>query len=221
MSPRKLVKQPPLPRDFYDRDPVTVAHELLGKYLMRSSAEDVMHGCIVETEAYLAAEDSACHAHRGRTRRNASMFGPPGHAYVYAIHSRWCLNVVTDKLEVACAVLIRAVEPLEGIEQMKIRRGTERALDLARGPGRLCEAFEIDRRLDGWDLTNGDSLWISEPRTAQPFQVGVSPRIGVTSAQELKLRFFMNGSRYVSGPRRFHSAEPTSSDGSIGAERSK
>ena len=141
----------PLPRSFYNRDVILVARELLGKRLVRRTREGVASGRIVEVEAYLADGDSACHASRGMTRRNAAMFGPPGHAYVYSIHARFCLNVVTDLADVPSAVLIRAVEPLEGVAFMQRRRGKEKLRDLTCGPARLCEAFDVDRKLDRWD----------------------------------------------------------------------
>jgi DNA-3-methyladenine glycosylase len=168
-------------------------------------------GRIVETEAYLAQDDPACHAFRGPTRRNAVMWGPPGGAYVYAIHSRWCLNTVTEPAGIASAVLIRAVEPLAGQELMQQRRLAERrarghaaaplpARELARGPGRLCTAFAIDRELNGWDLTSGHALWIgTSADAAEPADVAQTVRIGVTSAHELPLRFLLRGNRFVSG----------------------
>jgi DNA-3-methyladenine glycosylase len=193
-----------LPRSFYDRDVVEVARELLGKRLVRVSDDGLTSGRIVEVEAYLAADDPACHAFRGRTRKNATMFGPPGHAYVYSIHARYCLNVVTDSIEVPCAVLIRAVEPIEGLPLMQQRRGREKLFDLARGPARLCEAMAIDRQLDGCDLTFGQRLWIAEDHLydRQAAEIRTSVRIGVTSAHDLPLRFFLSGSPFVSGPRR-------------------
>jgi DNA-3-methyladenine glycosylase len=193
----------PLAESFYNRDVSIVARELLGRKLIRVAREGVMVGRIVETEAYLAAGDSACHAAKGPTRRNASMFGPPGRAYVYAIHSRWCLNAVTEAAGIGSAVLIRAVEPLEGIELMQERRGRESLLELARGPGRLCQALAIDRALDGWELTRGDTLWIAAQRADLPStgDIAVSSRIGVTSAHDLPLRFYIRGNRYVSGRR--------------------
>jgi DNA-3-methyladenine glycosylase len=193
----------PLSRRFYNRPVTLVTPELLGRRLVHESAAGTTVGRIVEVEAYLAAGDSACHSARGQTRRNATMFGPPGHAYVYAIHSRWCLNAVTEPQGVASAVLIRAVEPLEGIDLMRERRQREALVDLARGPGRLCQAFGIDRALDGWDLTQGDRLWIAATpkRLAKSEVVGISPRIGVTSAHDMPLRFFIAGSRWVSGRR--------------------
>ncbi|HRX81476.1 MAG TPA: DNA-3-methyladenine glycosylase [Pirellulaceae bacterium] len=199
-----------LPQSFYDRDVVSVARELLGKILVRRSRDGICFGRIVETEAYLATGDSASHSFRGRTKKNATMFGPPGFAYVYPIHSRYCMNAVTEERGRASAVLIRAVEPLSGIEVLKQRRGTENLLDLCRGPARLCEAFAVDRRFDGWDMSRSTRLWIANADSApkQEFRVTSSPRIGVTSAKDSPLRFFMDGSRFVSGLRRLHSTRP-------------
>jgi DNA-3-methyladenine glycosylase len=193
----------PLSSDFYSRDVIEVARDLLGKRLIRSAAEGLASGRIVEVEAYLRQGDPASHASRGRTRSNAAMFGPPGRAYVFPIHSRFCLNAVAEPEGAPAAVLIRAVEPLEGLPLMQRRRRVVRPLDLARGPARLCEAFDVDRRLDGWDLTIGRRLWIAaddQPRSGES-NIAVSPRIGVTSAADLALRFFFHGSRFVSGPR--------------------
>lgn len=191
----------PLSRDFYDRDPVTVARELLGKRLLRETPEGLCGGRIVETEAYLSARDSACHASRGLNRKNAAMFGPPGRAYVYMIHARWCFNVVTEAEGTPSAVLIRALEPLEGIELMETRRRTAVLRDLASGPARLCEALVIDRESNHWDLTAGRDLWIAgDPNYAGTlFKTIRSARIGVTSAHRRLLRFFIADSTYVSG----------------------
>jgi DNA-3-methyladenine glycosylase len=195
-----------LPRSFYDRDVVLVAQELLGKLIVRRVRAGVCIGRIVATEAYLADGDPACHSFRGKTKKNATMFGRPGLVYVYSIHARYCMNAVTETKGRASAVLIRAIEPLVGIDVMQRQRGVEKATDLCRGPARLCEALDVDRRIDGWDITRGQRLWVaeaggySEART----QVTRSPRIGVTSAQELRLRFFKDGSAYVSGPKHLH-----------------
>jgi DNA-3-methyladenine glycosylase len=199
----KLQPQP-LPREFYDRHAADVARDLLGKVLIRKTAEGSVGGRILETEAYLAADDSACHAARGKTRKNASMFGPPGHAYVYPIHSRYCFNVVTEPVGVASAVLVRAVEPLAGLTLMQTRRGRDILREIASGPAKLCEAFEIDRRLDGWDLTLGRQLWIVDDGVGPvpAASLGRSPRIGVTSAGHLPLRFYIRSHALVSGPRR-------------------
>lgn len=213
---------PPIPRDFFDRDPTQVARELLGCVVVRTTdrydadvdvdananATSVVCGRVVEAEAYLAQGDSACHASRGKTRKNASMFGPAGTAYVYSIHARWCFNVVTEAEGTPSAVLIRALEPLAGIAVMEKRRATNRLLDLARGPARLCEALAIDRQLDGWDLARGERLWLTrDPAPERAVRrVLVSPRIGVTSAHDLPLRFYWADSPYVSGTRRANAA---------------
>jgi DNA-3-methyladenine glycosylase len=192
------MKAQPLDRSFYDRDPVVVARELLGKRLVTRTRDGLTAGRIVEVEAYLSANDPACHAARGMTKRNASMFAPPGLAYVYSIHSRWCFNVVTLPNGIPSAVLIRAVEPLEGLPLMHSRRdGVGRVLDLARGPARLCQALGIDRQLDGHDLTRGRRLWI-ENGASEAIDVLITPRIGISSAQDLPLRFLVAGSPYVS-----------------------
>jgi DNA-3-methyladenine glycosylase len=200
-----------LSSSFYNRDVPLVARELLGKLLVRRSRDGLCLGRIVETEAYLAKGDSACHASRGKTKKNATMFGSPGLAYVYSIHARYCLNAVTQQRDCASAVLIRAVEPLGGIEQMQRRRGTEALVDLCRGPARLCEAFDIDRNLDGFDMTRGSRLWIAEDESPDPAraQITTSGRIGVSSAQKMRLRFFVDGSPFVSGLKRLHRRKPS------------
>ncbi len=195
----------PLPPDFYHRNVVDVARDLIGCLLTRQSRSGRTVGRIVETEAYLASGDPACHAARGMTRRNLVMFGAPGKAYVYSIHTRFCLNAVSQAKGEPAAVLIRAVEPLDGIDLMAQRRGTDRMLDLARGPGRLCEAFQIDRRLDDFLLTRGTRLWIAPPdEPISTADISASSRIGIRLAQDLPLRFFLDGSPFVSGPRRWH-----------------
>ncbi len=189
-----------LGREFYFRDPITVARELLGKRLWRATSAGMCGGRIVEAEAYLSSRDPACHASRGMTPRNAAMFGPPGHAYVYMIHHRWCFNAVTEPEGVPSAILIRAIEPLDGIDLMQ-RRRTDIVRDLARGPARLCEALAIDRTHNGWDLTLGRELWIADDSESNgvPPRIIRSARIGVTSAHRRLLRFYIADNRYVSG----------------------
>ncbi len=184
---------------FYNRRPEIVARELLGAVMCRRLPEGLIAGRIVETEAYLPENDPACHAARGMTRRNTVMFGPPARAYVYAIHSRWCFNVVCEPEGVACAVLVRALEPLIGVDLMERRRPGHGLRDLARGPARLCQALDIDRRQNGIDLTSNDELWIARGKKVPDEDVLVSARIGVTSAFDLPLRYFVKGSAYVSG----------------------
>jgi DNA-3-methyladenine glycosylase len=192
-----------LPLDFYGCSTQTVARELLGKLLVRTLSRRRLIGRIVETEAYLAKGDTACHAARGRTKSNAAMFGPPGRAYVYPIHSRHCFNIVTEADGVGAAVLIRAVEPIEGIDLMQEHRDRDRRLELTRGPGRLCQAFAIDRHFDHWNLTKGRQLWLADDGTQfDEKDAGISTRIGVTSGRELPLRFFLRDCPYVSGPQR-------------------
>lgn len=182
-----------LQRDFYDRDPVTVAKDLLGKVLVRETSEGITAGVIVEAEAYLAQNDPANHAFKGKTNRNKSMFGPPGHAYVYRIHQVCCLNAVTEPENVPSAVLIRALMPVEGVGLMRQRLGQSDILPTS-GPGKLCRAMAIDLSLDGWDLTLGNKLWVAEMN--EPLEIGeddiaVTGRVGVTAAKDLPLRFFL------------------------------
>jgi DNA-3-methyladenine glycosylase len=185
--------------DFYARDPISVARDLLGMVLVRRSRAGLAAGRIVETEAYLHEADPASHSYRGRTPRNASMFGPPGRSYVYTIHARFCFNVVTDRRNIATAVLVRALEPLAGQQLMHQRRKVAKPSLLTRGPARLCEALAIDRRLDGWNLTRGARLWIAKSDEVEPLrEITVSPRIGVTSGEDLPLRFCLAGSPYLS-----------------------
>jgi DNA-3-methyladenine glycosylase len=199
-----LVDTEVLPRSFYQRHPVTVARDLLGKILVRELEGCVLAGRIVETEAYLAADDPASHAFAGKTRRNAAMFGPPGHAYVYIIYGRYhCVNVVTEEPGVASAVLLRAVEPLAGVDRMQRLRAAQRLTQLASGPGKLCQAFAIDRTWDTWDLTQGQGIWCAQPAVCSPFDIVVTPRVGIVQAADLPLRFCMSHSAFVSrGPRR-------------------
>jgi DNA-3-methyladenine glycosylase len=193
----------PLDRAFYDRPPPLVARELLGKLLLRETDLGLCGGRIVETEAYLAQDDPACHAAKGQTRRNASMFGPPGHLYVYSIHAKWCLNAVTERAGRGSAVLIRAIEPFFGIGQMEARRPAATLRDLARGPSRLCAALEVNKELDGADLTTGEAIWVTRDplEKGRILEIGISPRIGVTSGHDLQLRFYERGSSFVSGPK--------------------
>jgi DNA-3-methyladenine glycosylase len=201
-APRRRKRtNPALPADFYDRDPAAVARELIGKRLVRQTSEGITAGWIVETEAYLSTEDPACHAARGKTMRNAAMFGPPGTAYVYMIHSRWCFNVVTEREGTPSAVLVRAIEPAIGQDIMARRRGVNRPQEIARGPAKLCAAMEIDRSFNGHDLTCGAALWIDDgPASEAIWNHMASPRIGISSAQELMLRFFAVDNRFVSRP---------------------
>lgn len=194
---------PPLPRSFYERAVEQVARESLGKLLVRRVDRTFTIGRIVEAEAYLHEGDSASHSAKGLNKKNAAMFGPAGHAYVYVIHARHCVNLVTAREGIASAVLIRAVEPLQGIPCMQARRQRDSLLDLTRGPARLCEAFAIDRTLNHHDLTLGKQLWLAEDESlvSENLAVETSRRIGVTSAEELLLRFYLRDNRFVSRMR--------------------
>jgi DNA-3-methyladenine glycosylase len=182
-----------LSRDFYLRPTLSVARQLIGMHLVHDDAGTRRVGRIVETEAYLGPADLAAHSSRGRTARTEVMFGPPGHAYVYFIYGFWhCLNVVTAAAGTPHAVLLRAVEPVSGIE------------DRTAGPGLLCRAMGIDRRLNGIDLC-GQTLWLERPSVARRARVARSARIGVEYAgdwAQRPWRFFDTLSASVSGPRR-------------------
>ena len=181
-------------------DTVQLARFLIGKMLVRVLPDGMATGRIVETEAY-GIGDPAGHAYRGITPRNRALFLERGHAYVYlAYGSSFMLNVSSERLGVGAGVLIRAIEPTDGIAIMERTRGTERVRDLARGPGRLSAALEIDRLLDGIDLCQTGPLWLGSGGPA-PGEVGQSKRIGITRAADSLLRFYVRGNRFVSGPQ--------------------
>jgi DNA-3-methyladenine glycosylase len=176
-----------------------LARALLGCVLVHDSKEGLAAGRIVETEAYLPG-DPACHAYRGKTARNATLFGPPHRAYVYLIYgTSFCFNLSSEADGEGAGVLVRALEPVEGLELMQARRGTPFTRDLCRGPGRLCEALAIDRTLDGIDLFEHPRLWLAE-KNGTSYRVRSSRRIGLTQAAERRLRYYEAGSRFISGP---------------------
>ena len=195
----------PLARSQLPIDTVSLARYLIGKVLVRELPEGVASGRIVETEAYVVG-DAAGHAYRGMTRRNRSLLLEPGHAYIYlAYGSSYMLNVSSEMPGIGAGVLIRALEPLEGIPIMRLNRGIERLRDLARGPGRLTAALRVDRRLDGLDLCREGPLWLGrgdrEPGEIGPGEIGQSIRIGISRDANRLLRFYLRGSPFVSGPR--------------------
>jgi DNA-3-methyladenine glycosylase len=178
-----------------------MARYLIGKAVVHDTNEGRLSGRIVETEAYPVG-DSAGHAFRGETRRNGSLFLGPGHAYVYfAYGSSFMLNVTSEAAGVGAGVLLRALEPLEGIDRMERFRGGASLLDLARGPGRLARAMLIDFRQDGLDLCAAGPLWLAASRRKAGV-IGESVRIGLSRNVDRKLRFYERGSPYVSGPKR-------------------
>ena len=186
---------PILKRDFYERPTVEVARALLGKVLVHGPVA----GVIVETEAYLGGDDLAAHSSRGITDRTRVIFGPAGHAYVYFIYGMYeCLNLVAEPAGKPGCVLVRAMEPLAGVEIMRRRRPVSRRVeDLASGPGKLTLAMGITRALNGADVTRG-SLVVREPAVARRVEIDVTPRIGIRQCADWPLRFIVRGNRFVS-----------------------
>ena len=190
-----------LTREFYNQSSLAVARKIIGKKLVRKLSDDaILAGIIVEAEAYAGRRDPASHAYRGMTARNEVMFGEPGHAYVYFTYgAHYCLNFVTRhfKTEEASAILIRAVEPSTGVEIMAEHRKTNLATNLASGPGKLCQAFGIDRSLNGVDITHPESP-IRVEDTSEIYSVSKSERIGISVAKDRKWRFFASNNPHVS-----------------------
>ncbi len=190
----------PLARLELPIDTASLARYLIGKVLVRESPEGVASGRIVETEAYVIG-DAAGHAYRGMTPRNRSLFLEPGRAYVYLAYGvSYMLNVSSEAPGIGAGVLIRALEPLEGVPVMRLNRGVERLRDLARGPGRLAAALRIDRSLDGLDLCRQGPLWLGVG-DHEPGELGQSVRIGISRDADRLLRFYLRGSAFVSGAR--------------------
>jgi DNA-3-methyladenine glycosylase len=198
MSAPRTLSRPDLPRETAE-----LARYLIGKTLVHDSPDGRLSGRIVETEAYLVG-DAAAHSFRGLTPRNRSLFLERGHAYVYFIYGSWfCLNVSGDAEGVGAGVLLRALEPLDGIKLMQARRPGARPYRMAAGPGCLATAFGIDRRFDGMDLCGAGPLSLAGPvRRTPAASIGVSVRIGVTKDAHRLLRFFERGNPSVSGPGR-------------------
>jgi len=191
----------PLPRSFFERPATVVAPELLGRILVRGRSEERVAGRIVEVEAYTEG-DPASHSFSGPTARNAAMFGPPGHLYVYFTYGmHFCANVVTGGVGEGSAVLLRAVEPLEGLSSMARRRGTRDPRRLCAGPARLAEAFSIDRALDGADLVRGGDIRLVEGEPVPPSRIARTTRVGVRAAPDRRWRFLVRGDPFVSPGR--------------------
>jgi len=194
----------PIERAAVPRDTVALARYLLGKILVRRLPAGIaMMGRIVETEAYLEA-DPACHAFRGMTPRNRSLFLEAGHAYVYLCYgTSYMLNVSSERSGTGAGVLLRALQPLSGVEHMRQSRKSGGVRDLARGPGRLTAALQVDRRHDGIDLFRRGPLWIGSD-DAPAAAIGQSTRIGLTKGADAILRYFLAGNEYLSGTRRLN-----------------
>jgi len=201
-----------VPRSFFSRRTDLVARDLLGCLLVRQSNGTRLSGRIVEAEAYIGEEDLACHAKAGRTRRTEVMYGPPGFAYVYFTYGmHWMLNVVTEEEGFPAAVLIRAVEPVEGIEVMRSWRGMEEKMLLCKGPARLTQAMNIRQRENGLDFCReGSPIWVEAGKKSKATEIAISPRIGLGSTPEPWLskpwRFYLKESLFVSKVVRGRSA---------------
>jgi DNA-3-methyladenine glycosylase len=194
-----------LARDFFTQDTLTVARSLIGKPLVRRWNGRQLAGRIVEAEAYIGEQDKGCHASVGRTRRNEVMYGPPGHAYVYFTYGmHWMFNVVTEAQGFPAAVLVRALEPLEGIQVMGRNRKGRAGFELCSGPAKLAQALCITRELNGVDLCarRGAELWLEEAPPIPDGDITVGPRIGLNNTPEpwksMPWRFFVRGNLFVS-----------------------
>lgn len=190
----------PLARSELPVETAALARFLIGKLVARALPDGLVSGRIVETEAY-GVGDAAGHGYGGMTERNRSLFLERGHAYVYFIYGRsWMLNVSSETPGVGAGVLIRAIEPRDGVSIMRLNRGTSVLRDLARGPGRLAAALRVDRSLDGIDLCRDGPLWLA--RGDDPAgEIGQSVRIGISREADRPLRFYLRGSPFLSGPR--------------------
>ncbi len=193
-----------LPKEFYKRNVVDVAKELLGKIIVKRVENIFYEGKIVEVEAYSSIGDKAAHSYSGKTKRNLTMFEEGGHLYVYFIYGNYfCCNIVTGEKDDGSAVLLRALEPLCGIEELiKNRFGNLQLKDkyiknLTNGPGKLCQAFDITKKEDGTDLT-GNKIFIREPENKEYFKIGISKRIGIKKSSELLWRFYIEDNPFVS-----------------------
>jgi DNA-3-methyladenine glycosylase len=187
-----------LSNDFYERDPAAVARDLLGKTLVRKLHSEVLSGKIVETEAYYGRSDPASRAYKGRKRFNELMFKDVGKAFIYMVHGNWLLNVVAHLRGSIGAVLIRAVEPIQGTESMLENRNVKNLRNLTNGPGKLTKAFAITKELNGIDVTETNNQIIVVDETEKDFDVCSSHRIGVKTDLPQELRFFIRGNRFVS-----------------------
>ena len=188
-----------LPVSFYDRDTEIVAREMLGTILECRTDRGTASGIIVETEAYIGEDDPACHAAVGRTRRTEPLYGRPGISYVYFIYGvHWCFNAVTRSEGLPSAVLVRAIEPLKGIDLMRERRGPKvHGVNLTNGPGKLCAALGIDGKMNGLSLQRGP-LVVRGGSTLDSSEFVTRTRIGITKAAEWPLRFYIRGNEFVS-----------------------
>lgn len=194
------INHTPLPQKFFQRDTLLVAKELLGKLLVRKIKNKILSGMIVEVEAYIGAHDPASHSYQRITPRNQIMYEEGGHAYVYFIYgSSFCVNAIAGRKGEGNGVLIRAIEPVEGIDEMTQNRGMDESVNLTNGPGKLCEALEIDKAFYGTELFNrNSSLIICEYKKIKEDEIGISKRIGLKVGMEFDYRFFVKGNKFIS-----------------------
>lgn len=193
-----MTKDRILLREFYTRDTLQVAEDLLGKLLVRESGRSQMIGKIVEVEAYKGSEDPASHAYRGITRRNAPMFAESGHAYIYFTYgNHYCLNVTTERSGTPGAVLIRALEPMVGLQRMRKLRPTVSDLELTNGPGKLTKALGIDMALNNLDMTKRGPLFITDA-VSEGFEIKYTPRVGITRGSDRLWRVYVSDNSFVS-----------------------
>ena len=185
-------------KGFYERNPASVAEDLLGKVLVRRVDSEALSGKIVETEAYYGGNDPASRAYRGKKKFNALMFMSVGKTFIYMVHANWLLNIVAHVEVGVGAVLIRAVEPIEGIETMQNNRNVKRLRDLTNGPGKLTKALAVTKELNGIDVTEGDSQLVVIEGERESFEVCSSHRIGVKMDLSQELRFFIKENKFVS-----------------------
>jgi DNA-3-methyladenine glycosylase len=188
----------PLNRSFYLDNTTQVAKNLLGKILVKKSGKMLLTGKIVETEAYMGDHDPACHAYRKITKRSRTLYKTGGTIYVYFVYGNYyCFNIVTEEEGKGCAVLIRALEPIDGIEYMKENRGKVKNIyELTNGPSKLCLAFDIESEMNDKDIT-GRSFFISNPLMENKFEIAVSKRIGLNTGEEFMYRFFIKNNPFV------------------------
>lgn len=188
-----------LPKNFYFEEPQIVGKNLLGKYLVRRIDDKFLVGKIVEVEAYLAKKDEASHAFRGETKRTKSLFGDGGRTYIYSIHQQKCLDITTQELGNPTSVLIRALEPIEGIEIMQKFRPQEKVKNLTNGPGKLCQALNITRELDGIEVCEENSeIFITEGEKIFDEEIVIAKRVGISKAKDFDLRFYIKNNQFIS-----------------------
>jgi DNA-3-methyladenine glycosylase len=192
MSTQKIIKA-----DFFDRETVTVAQELLGCLLVHKTSHGILGGYIVETEAYLGYDDPACHSFRGKTKRNEVMFKGSGFVYIYMIYGLYyCLNFTTNTKDKPEAVLIRALEPVQGIEIMKKNRSKQHKKELCSGPGKLAQALLIDLKVNGTKV--GEKINLIEGIKVEKVDIVSTPRIGISQAKDWPLRYYIKNNQYIS-----------------------